>query len=359
MFIKFSLALFIAGMLNSYSQNTQLSVKFEKASLMEVFKAIESQSDFVVIYREGIIDPKVEVSISAENSTVERILDQAFKETDLDYKILDRQVIIFKKEKQGETQKGPQQEKVLIQGKITDWETGSPLPRANILVEGTNIGTVTDLDGNYSIAVANTDANLVFSFVGYLTEQIPIGNSTNISLSLVPDITGLDELIVVGYGVQKKSDVTGAIASISGNDLSNIPTAGVDEALQGKAAGVFVSSNSGAPGSGVNIFIRGIGSINGSPPTYIIDGAQSSAEAFSALNPSDIQSIEILKDASSIAIYGSGGGNGVILVSTKEGRQGKMQTELDYYFGLQQPGKKIDLANTAEYISIYEDLYPD
>jgi len=247
------------------------------------------------------------------------------------------------------------QEKQQVTGKVIDGTTNDPLPGVSILIKGTTTGTITDMDGNFSLDVEPSDV-LVFSFIGYLSEEIPVGNSTEINVTLVEDIIGLDEVVVTGYGVQKKSDLTGAIASVSGDKLAKVPVAGVDQALQGRAAGVQVSSQTGAPGSDIVIRIRGISSINGGDPVVIIDGVPSSMYAMSALNPNDIQSVEVLKDASSQAIYGASGGNGVVLITTKKGQEGKIKAELDYYYGFQNPHERIDMMNTAQFIETYNQL---
>lgn len=236
----------------------------------------------------------------------------------------------------------------VISGKVTEATSGEALPGVSILIKGTTQGTISDMEGNFSIQAASDDI-LVFSFIGYLNEEVPVGNRTTVDISLVEDVIGLEEVVVTGYGVQKKSDLTGAIASVSGETLTELPTIGVDQALQGRAAGVSVTSNTGMPGGEVQIQIRGISSINGAEPLVIVDGVRAS---LNGLNPNDIESIEILKDASSAAIYGASGGNGVILVTTKKGKAGKLTTNFNYYRGWQNPWKEIDLLDTEGYIDM-------
>ena len=250
------------------------------------------------------------------------------------------------------------QEKVQVTGKVTEAITGEALPGVSILVKGTTTGTITDIDGKYLIMAGPNDI-LVFSFIGYEEQEVSVGNNTQIDISLAQDIIGLDEVIVTGYGVQKKSDLTGAIASVSAEDLTQVLSGTVEEALKGRAAGVFSSSETGAPGSDVVFRVRGISSINAANPVVVIDGLNSSTYALSALNPGDIQSIEILKDASSAAIYGASGGAGVILVTTKQGIQNELRTELNYSFGLQDPYKRMDMMNTEEYFETYFDVVPE
>ncbi len=246
-----------------------------------------------------------------------------------------------------------------ITGKIITAE-GEELPGVNIIIQGTSLGTVTDVDGNFSLDVPgeNLSGKLQISYVGYLTEVVDMAGQTEINVTMIPDLQQLEEIVVVGYGVQKKSDLTGAIASVSGEKLSEVAVSGIDMALQGRAAGVYVTSESGAPGSDVVIEVRGVSSINKNDPLYVIDGAPSSHWAISAINPADIESIEVLKDASSAAIYGASGGTGVILITTKKGEKGKVKAELDYYFGLQNAHRRVDMCNTEEFFSIYNDIMP-
>ena len=238
---------------------------------------------------------------------------------------------------------------------------GEELPGVNIIILGTSLGTVTDVGGNYSLDVPgeHLSGRLQVSYVGFLSETVDIAGQSEINITLVPDLQQLEEVVVVGYGVQKKSDLTGAIASVSGDKISEVAVSGVDMALQGRAAGVYVISESGAPGSDVVVQVRGVSSVNKNDPLYVIDGAISSHYAISAINPGDIESIEVLKDASSAAIYGASGGTGVILITTKKGEKGGIKAELDYYFGIQNAHRRVEMCNTEEFFSIYNDIMPE
>ena len=231
-----------------------------------------------------------------------------------------------------------------VSGTVTEMENNEPLPFVTIAEKGTSNGTVTDMDGHYTIEVTGKDAILMFSYVGYLKEEIPVEGREQIDLSLIPDLQKLDEVVVIGYGTQKKSDLTGALATVSSEDLEKVPAMGIDQALQGKAAGVEIVSNTGAPGSKTTVRIRGIGTLNsGTEPLYVIDGFIMGDQSFGKeggnipdnkvgigfLDPSDIESIEVLKDASAAAIYGSRGANGVILITTKKGKAGKAKVNFD------------------------------
>ncbi|MBN1117195.1 MAG: TonB-dependent receptor [Bacteroidales bacterium] len=247
----------------------------------------------------------------------------------------------------------------VMQGVISD-ENAQPMPGANVSVKGTSSGTISDMNGRFSIDLSDFENPvLTISFVGYLTEEVIVGDQSEINIQLIPDLMSLEEVLVVGYGVQRKSDLTGAIASVSSKNLSNTPSSGLVQALQGKAAGVQVFNNSGMPGAGITVRIRGINSIttvNGSTggPLYIIDGIPGD---INSINQNDIEHIEVLKDASSQAIYGSSGGNGVILITTKNGSYNqKPKIELSMYKGIQSNDLRVDLCNTEEWIQVYNSL---
>jgi TonB-linked SusC/RagA family outer membrane protein len=239
-------------------------------------------------------------------------------------------------------------QQVRISGTITDSNTGEPLAGVNIVVEGTTTGTSTDVNGKYSLNVPNLKGTLQMTYIGYVTQRIPINERTTIDVSLVSDIQALSEIVVVGYGSQRKSDITGAISSVKGQELVQLPMQRVDQALQGRAAGVLVLNTAGAPGAATTIRVRGMNSINGGNNALIvIDGLQGGN--LNALNPNDIESIEILKDASATAIYGSRGANGVILITTKSGKKGKPTIDYSFSYGSQTIRHKLELMSAADY----------
>ena len=239
-----------------------------------------------------------------------------------------------------------QQEKA-IKGKVTD-EKGEALPGVSVIVKGSEIGTITDLDGNYSVSVPDGQNIIIFSFVGMQTQEIEISDNLVINIVLQPNLVDLDEVIVVGYGTQRKSDLTGAISSVSADKLSSMPSLSVGQALQGRAAGIQVIQNTGAPGAGITVKIRGTGTINNSNPLYIVDGF--SIADIDQINVQDIKSIEILKDASACAIYGSRAANGVVLITTKSGGiRTKPTINYSGYVSFQDYWKKPDLMNAEEF----------
>ncbi len=234
-----------------------------------------------------------------------------------------------------------------IKGLITDTE-GEPLIGASILVQGTSTGTVTDFDGNYELTVQATAKILEISYTGYEDKEITIGNRTEINIVLGESISLLDEVVVVGYGTQKRSKISGAVSTVTADEITEAPVLRTEQALQGRIAGVQVSQNSGSPGSALTVRVRGVGTINNSDPLYIVDGIP--VEGIDFLNPNDIESINVLKDAASSAIYGARGANGVVLITTKGGKinqEGKIS--YDAYYGIQSPWKHMNLLNAREY----------
>jgi TonB-linked SusC/RagA family outer membrane protein len=244
------------------------------------------------------------------------------------------------------------QEKTLT-GSIVD-QSGSPLPGVNVIIKGTSIGTVTDLNGKFTIKVPDNKAVLTITYVGYADQEIAVGEQTTIKVELAENVKEIDQIVVIGYGVQKKSDLTGAVASISAKDLRSTPVTRIDEAIEGRAAGVNVVSATGMPGGSRNIQIRGVSSINGFNPLIVIDGIPSTdPNSMNKISPGDIESIEILKDAASTAIYGSTGGNGVVLITTKKGKAGKVETSLNIYTGIQDVPNTIPMMNTKQWNQFY------
>lgn len=239
---------------------------------------------------------------------------------------------------------------ITVKGQVTSADDGLPLPIVNILLKGTTKGTQTDFDGNYSIEVPDQNAVLVFSFMGYLTQEVSVSEGTTINVSLKSDVTSLDEVVVVGYGTMKKQDVTGAVSSVEAKDIVSTPVPGVADAIKGKIAGVDITNSNGNPGSGQQIRIRGNRSITASnAPLVVLDGIPY-AGFINDINPNDIQSIEVLKDASSTAIYGSRGANGVILITTKRGATGGTKVTFDSYYGPTEMYGEIDARNAEQYV---------
>ena len=243
-----------------------------------------------------------------------------------------------------------------ITGTLTD-ENNQGLPGATILIKGTENGATTDSYGNYSINVPQ-DSTLVFSYVGYLSEEVKITDQSEVNISFIPDITDFGEVVVVGYGVQKKSLVTGSIAKVKANDIVSTPSLRIEQALQGRTSGVVYNQTSGNPGTQITVRIRGISSNSNSEPLYIVDGLKTSKYVLNEIDPSDIESVEVLKDAASAAIYGSQGANGVIIITTKSGTAKKNHTEIVYdaYYGIQM-AKPVEVMSAEQYREYFAKAY--
>jgi len=241
-----------------------------------------------------------------------------------------------------------------ISGRVVD-DTGTPLPGASVVLKGTIIGTVTDGEGNYTINVPDGNATLEFSFVGYLTQEIVAGNQTIINVEMAEDAGQLEEVVVIGYGSVRKKDLTGSVGSLRARDIGNVSVVHVEQLIQGRVAGVDVINNSGLPGVGTSIKIRGVGTIYNSDPLYIVDGMPGDLNSVSQY---DIESIEILKDASATAIYGARAANGVVLITTKRGMKGAPKVNFNAYVGVAQTPRKLDMLNASQYIDLAMDLEP-
>ncbi|MBW3466815.1 SusC/RagA family TonB-linked outer membrane protein [Arthrospiribacter ruber] len=239
-------------------------------------------------------------------------------------------------------------------GQVTDGDTGEPIPGVSILVRGTGQGTITDIDGTYNLSVDQENAVLVYSFLGYIKQEVAVGNRSEINVTLEPDLSDLEEVIVVGYGVQKKKVVTGATVQVDGDKLKSLSTTQPLEALQGLAPGVQISATSGQPGESMRVVIRGLGTIGDASPLYVVDGVLTNDISY--LNPADIESIDVLKDAASAAIYGSQAANGVVLVTTRRGRRGERATvTYDMFYGVQNTPRTTKMLNAYEYGTIMNE----
>ncbi|RMG18153.1 MAG: TonB-dependent receptor [Bacteroidetes bacterium] len=247
----------------------------------------------------------------------------------------------------------PARAQVAVSGRVTTAE-GQPLPGLTLRVKHAQAGTLTDEQGRYQLQVPSAQDTLIFSYIGYQQQEIPLNGRQQLDVVMLEEIRSLDEVVIVGYGVQKKSDLTGAISSVKADELNKIPTASVEQALQGKVAGVQVTPTSGEPGAGAVIRIRGTGTLNDASPLYVVDGML--LDDISFLNLNDVESIEVLKDASATAIYGSRGANGVIIISTRKGQQGSTTFNFHAYYGQQQVVKKIALTNAREYATLANEV---
>ena len=318
--------------IGTYSQNTRLNLNMTNVSVRSVLGEIEDQSEFYFMYEAHKVDVERKVSVSVKNRLVAEILDEIFDNTDIVYKINNRQIALTN----AVLEELEIQQNRTVSGKVTG-SGGEPLPGVTVVIKGTSNGTVTDADGNYSLANIPGDATLVFSFVGMQTQEIPVAGKSMINATLVEDVIGLEDVVVTALGITREKKSLGySVGEVSGSDLNETPTGSVLNAVAGKAAGVQVSKMYGLAGSSVNMIIRGASSLNSkNQPLFVIDGVPVTnginnnykdadmGNAISDLNTEDIESMSILKGPSAAALYGSRAGNGVVLITTKSGKGAK------------------------------------
>jgi TonB-linked SusC/RagA family outer membrane protein len=331
---------------NAYAQSKRLSLNFKNEKIINILDKIEDQSEFYFMFDASRIDVNQRKSVDCEDQLISEILDQLFEDTGITYSIKDRQVLLTTIDKfDTEQQK-------TVSGKVTD-SSGSPLPGVTVVVKGTTQGTITDVDGTYSLTNTPDDATLQFSFVGMKTQEILISGKNQINVSLIEESIGIEEVVAVGYGTMKKSDLTGSVAQVKSETLESVPVYNMEQALKVGAAGVRVTQNSGSPGQRIEVRIRGGNSmIGGNQPLYVVDGFPV-PEGIDFLNPSDIESVDILKDASATAIYGSRGANGVVIITSKRGRKGqKSRIEVDSFYGIQKEVNRFDVLEAKDYAII-------
>lgn len=338
----------------------KISIEANQKEIKQILVDIEIEAGVRFTYSTEI-DTKRQITLHVVNRKLSEILDNLFDHS-VEYIVSNKQIILKSKGKEvGAVQEDSENEftalppTIQISGTVLE-ENGQPLPGVNVLEKGTTNGASTDRDGSFTINVVDENAVLVVSFIGYISQEIAVRNQTNIKVTLQTDIKSLDEVVVVGYGSQKKSDVTVSLASVSSAEFKDQPVTGVGQALQGRAAGVQVTQASNAPGGGVVVRIRGGNSLNaGNEPLYVIDGFPVYNSGGTDFNPSDIESVEVLKDASATSIYGSRGANGVVLITTKRGKAGKGKVDFQTYYGTQEVGKTLSLLNGTEYANFVNE----
>lgn len=334
---------------NAHSQNAKVSIHMNNVKLDKILNEIENQTDYLFIYNNQVDINKI-TSVKVKNEAVAQVLDRILSGTGINYELEGTHIILTT---EAIKDLHAQQQAKTVTGTVTD-VSGEPIIGANIRIKGTTTGTITDIDGNFSIE-AEPQSVIEVSYIGYLTQETVINNQKSIRFLLKEDTKTLDEVVVIGYGVQKKADLTGSVANINTEKLNTQSNANIGQALQGKIAGVDIVSQGGAPGSGTRIMVRGIGTLNNASPLYIVDGMY--MNSIDHINPNDIASIDVLKDASSAAIYGSRAANGVIIVTTKEGSntEGKPIIDLSVNLGISTASKFLDMLDAkgwAEVITI-------
>ncbi len=370
-------AAFVSASASSYSQSTKFNLNLKAVTIGDVFQKIEEKSEFVIIYNEKTIDINRKVDIEVNDEPVERILDQIFNGDKDAFRIMDRQIAIYPNEKkdspsQIKAESNSGQQKREISGSVKDIK-GLPLAGVSVIVKGTTTGTITNNDGKFTLTLP-ADANMLqFSFIGLKSSQVTIAGSKVFDIIMMEDATQIEETVVVAYGTQKKRDVIGSVSRIGSEKIDKTSGSSFEQSLQGVASGVQVSTQGGVPGGPVQVKIRGVASINSATtPLWIIDGVpivnsgdmnlgtntvdgEVAQSSLSLLNPNDIESIEVLKDAAATAIYGSRASNGVIMVTTKSGKKGKSTLNIDYKTGISHwTNTNIGRANTQQYFDIMD-----
>ena len=361
--MKITAVLLFCSMLNvlassTYSQVTKISLDLSNSTIEQVLDQIEAQSEFYFLYNQKLVDVTRKVDIVVENKPIKDILDNLFNGNDIEYIVMDRQIILSNK---GEAGKMMELQQAKVTGTVVN-DRNEPLPGVTILIKNTTLGTLTDERGNFTLNNVPNGSVLVFSFIGMQSQEIPVGNKTLINVTLLEESVGLDEVIVIGYGTQKKRDVSTSISSVTMENLKDKPVATFTQAMSGQMAGVRILNSNNAPGGGTNIRIRGVSSINASNDPLIVidgfplkDGFNQTDNPLNAINTADIESIEVLKDASSSAIYGAQAANGVILITTKKGKLGKPTINVNVSTGYENMIHRMDVLNKEDFLKFMDD----
>lgn len=351
-------------------------ITLEKRNVLlgDALKEIAKKAKLGIAFNSELSILKKNINVILKSATVSYALQTVLLGTEYEAAISKNREIVLIKKKPSETELVP--DNFTVQGIVTDSETGEPLPAVNVFVQGTTIGTSTEVDGTYELSVPDDSEVLVFRYIGYVTQEVVIDGRTEVNVLLEPDVLAFGDVVVVGYGTQQRTEISGSISSVRSEDIQNVPVSSFENALQGRMAGVNVAESTGEPGSSPQILIRGTGSISaGNTPLYVIDGVPISATSnlqsavgtqrasfqppsanpLATINPKDIESIEVLKDASAAAIYGSRGSNGVILITTKSGAAGRTNIEFSAYTGVSTVFNQPDMMNAQELIEYTQD----
>ncbi|WP_223170120.1 TonB-dependent receptor [Maribacter aquimaris] len=339
---------------SSYSQKTKISLDLGNATVEDVIDEIEATTEFKFIFNTKSIDLKRKVSINVSKAPITKVLDLLFDKESIGYEIDNRKILLYggPNKKTSEQDSGMELQNLQLQvsGVITD-ENGTPLPGASIIEKGTTNGTTSDFDGIFAIDVSNSDVILVISYIGFTTKEVAVQGQTSISITLKENASALDEVVITGYTAERKSDLTGAVAIVEMGEVVSQPVASVDNMLQGRVSGVELIS-SGSPGGASTLRIRGYSTIRNNDPLYVIDGVPTTTD-INLINPNDIASLQVLKDASSSSIYGSRAANGVVIITTKKGTSDKAKISFNMHAGIQNTRNLPNNLNAQEYGDIY------
>jgi len=357
--MRLSFFLFLIGTLNliaseSYAQKTRMTIKIKQTSVKDVLKHIENESEFYFLYNNKLIDVDRKVDLNIKNKIIKDILLEIFNGTDVQFLVMDRQIVLTPKDviRSIDGNNALFQQNLTVTGLVID-EEGTPIPGVSILIKGTNQGTITTGDGRYSISTP-ADVVLVFSFIGMETQEVAVAGKTTVNVTMQQNIIGLDEVVTVGYGTKKKINSTGSISTIASKELAQTSVTNLKDAIVGKTSGIVAVTPGGSPGTGAQLQIRGMGTLQNNSVLVVVDGV---IRDFSQLDPNEIETISILKDGASAAIYGVKGGNGVILVTTKRGKMGRPKFTFNSQTGFQYVTRYPDLLNSYQYATTSNQGY--
>lgn len=333
---------------STYSQTARINLKMTNATVVDVFREIERTSEFGFFFKSEELNLDQKVSIDLKNASIEEVLKKILIDN-YDYRILDKNIVITR----GSFNTTEVQQGKSVSGKVTD-SSGSSLPGVSVVVKGTTTGVITDMDGKYSLAKVPENATLQFSFVGMKTQEIAVGSKTTINISLVEDAIGIDEVVAIGYGTQKKGTLTSSVSVVKADEIRKATVANVSNTLSGKAAGLIVRNNNAEPGVDAStIYVRGVSTTGNNNALIVVDGIPD--RDLNLVDINDIESVTVLKDASAVAPYGSRGANGVILVTTKRGKLGKPTINYTSYYGVSKPTRTPQFASSADYARMYNE----
>lgn len=378
--MRFTLFFMLLSLLSShaatYAQKTKLDLSFKDRHIREILNQIEDQSEFTFMYDNSKVDVEQRVSIDLKSATIDETLDKIFQDTGVSYKIMGRHIMLYAGSEIANTNK---QGNIKVTGKVAD-PSGASLPGVTIIIKGSSVGTISDNEGAYSLSNVPDNGILEFSFVGMKTLEVTVNKRSVINVTLEEETIGIEEVVAIGYGSVRKSDLTGSVSRVKVEDLTDRPATSVEQLLQGQVSGVQITSNTGAPGSGMTFSIRGATSVSGSnQPLIVVDGYPIDSDnggvkmssgsqsgylgqlpednALASLNPGDIEAVEILKDASATAIYGSRASNGVVLITTKRGKAGADRISYNFRTDISKLPRKIDVLNTSDYLNYSNEAY--
>ncbi|MGY0040367.1 TonB-dependent receptor plug domain-containing protein [Pedobacter sp. NJ-S-72] len=315
--------------------NKEISININQGQIKQILNEIQQLTSVNFVYSSTVIKAQRKITVNAVNKRLGQLLDETLTPLNIYYKVEDNQILLYEKDISG-LSSGilANQNQITVKGKVTS-DKGEPLPGVSVNVKGTKIGTTTDGNGSYAIVAPSPDAILIFSYIGFTAKEIPVpvNGRTTLNVQLVEELTSLGEVVVVGYGTQRKKDLTSAVSVVNVGSMIKQPTSSVNNLLQGQASGVTVLG-SGQPGEEPQVRIRGVNTFGNNNPLYVVDGVPT--QSIADLNPNDIETMQVLKDAGSASIYGSRAANGVIVITTKKGK-GKVTVSYDAYYGTQRP----------------------